>query len=262
MTAAAPDASPSPASDALRIWPAVDLMGGRAVQLEGGNPDRVLWSADDPVAVASRFADDGADRLHVVDLDRALGRGDNLDLLAAVSDAAADRGMSLQVAGGLRDDAAVDEVLRAGADRAVVGTRAVEDPAWLKALASDRPDRVVLALDVRADEIVSHGWTRGTGRTLADAFEALVPPTGLAAVLTTHVDREGRQAGIDPTPFRRLAVLCRRADVASIAAGGVAALADLDALSDAGIDEVVIGSALYTGKLTLKEVLDHVRTRP
>lgn len=242
----------------LRVWPALDLLRGRVVQLRGGDPDRVLMARDDPADVVQGFADDGAEGLHVVDLDRALGRGDNLALLDAVVAAATDRALAVQVAGGLRSDAAVDAVLDAGAARAVVGTRAVQDPDWLGTLAGDRPDRIVLALDLRGDEVVSHGWTRGTGRSLDAAFEALVPP-GLAGVLTTHVDREGRLAGVDPTPYRRLAGLCRQADTAAIAAGGVASLADLDRLADAGVDEVVIGSALYTGTLDLKEVLDHVR---
>lgn len=266
MTVAASDPPPEPAPEptGLRVWPAVDLMGGDAVQLEGGDPDRVLARRDDPADVVRGFAADGAWGIHVVDLDRALDRGDNEAALADVLAAADEAGIDVQVAGGLRDRDAVEAVLAADAARAVVGTRALEDPAWFADLAAAHPDRVVLALDVRGDEVQTHGWTQGAGFHLDDAVQRLVegPGRDVAAVLCTHVDREGRQAGADAAFFARLADLLAPHGVPLVASGGVATLDDLDALAGAGVAEAVLGSALYTGKLTLKEVLDHVRTRP
>lgn len=236
----------------MRIWPAVDLMEGRAVQLQGGRRDRIVAEEDDPVRIAERFVDDGADGIHVVDLDRAQDEGDNLPVVGKLLDAV---DVDLQVAGGLRDDGAVADVLGAGATRAVVGTRAVAEPAWLQALAARHPDRIVPAYDVRGGAVLTHGWAQVSDRSLADVAGDV--PDQAAAVLCTDVDREGRQGGVDPTVF---APLVERIDVPVVAGGGIATLEDLDRLAKAGVAEAVVGSALYTGRLELTEVLDHVRT--
>jgi phosphoribosylformimino-5-aminoimidazole carboxamide ribotide isomerase len=227
--------------------PAIDLKGGQVVQLVGGRPEaeRVRWP--DPVAVASRWVEAGFRALHVVDLDAALGTRDedgraltNLAAVRAIVEAAA---VPVQVGGGVRDDATADALLGAGAARVIVGTRAVEDDAWLSALANRHPDRVIVAADVRDGFVLTRGWTEGSGRAVERFLERL-DPLPLAGVLVTDVGREGRLTGADDTLF---ATLARASHHPLFAAGGIAGLDDLRRLDRAGAAGAVLGMSLYTG---------------
>ncbi len=235
----------------MKVWAAVDLRGGATVQLVGGDPAVEPVRMPDPAAVAERWLDAGFRRLHVVDLDAALGNGRNDEAVAAIAAAAAGRAR-IQVGGGLRDDDAVASVLELGADRAIVGTRAVEDRPWLEAAAERWPGRLIVAADVRAREIVSRGWTEGTGQDAA-GFVALLDPLPLAGVLVTDVGREGREEGIDHAVFRDLAAATRHP---VLAAGGVTSRSDLAALGAAGVAGAVLGMALYTGRLDPADALE------
>lgn len=226
----------------MRAYAAVDLMGGRAVQLVGGRARDTRVSLPDPVAVARGWVEQGFGALHVVDLDAALGTGDNRtiirDLLEAVE-------VPVQVGGGIRDHAAADAILELGAAHLVVGTRAVTDGPWLAELVDRCPGGVVVAADVRGAEVVARGWTAGTGLDATEFLRSL-DPLELAGVLVTDVGREGRMAGADAERFRGLAAATRHPLLAS---GGVADMADLRRLADAGAAGVVLGMALYTGAL-------------
>jgi phosphoribosylformimino-5-aminoimidazole carboxamide ribotide isomerase len=236
----------------VKVWAAIDLRGGEAVQLVGGDPGDERVRLPHPAAVARRWIDAGFTHVHVVDLDAALGEGHNGDAIAAVAEAVEGRAL-LQVGGGLRDGDAVERVLRAGADRAMVGTRAVEDRAWLERAVERFPDRLVIAADVRGDVVVSRGWTESTGRDAAELLASL-DALPLAGVLVTDVSREGRQAGIDARRFRHMAGATRHP---VIAAGGVTTTADLGALRDAGIAGAVLGMALYSGRLDPADALEY-----
>ncbi len=227
--------------------PAVDLKGGRCVQLVGGRPDDERVSLPDAVAVARRWWSAGFEALHVVDLDAALGSGDNLALVARVLAATpADTG----VGGGVRDDARADALLEAGADRVIVGTRAVDDPGWLAALADRHPGRVVVAADVRDGVVLRRGWTEATGLDVG-AFVAGLADLPLAGVLCTDVGREGRLQGIDAPAMERVVAASPHPVWAS---GGVTTLDDLEALDAAGAAGVVLGMALYTETLDPRAV--------
>jgi phosphoribosylformimino-5-aminoimidazole carboxamide ribotide isomerase len=230
------------------VYPAVDLRAGRAVQWVGGRPETEAVNLPDPVAVARRWEAEGFSALHVVDLDAALGTGSNRavvhDILAAVT-------MPVQVGGGVRSDEDVDDLLAAGATRAIVGTRAVTDREWLRRLSHARPGRVVVAADCRGGRVVIHGWAAGTGLA-ADRFLREIGDLPLAAVLVTDVDREGQRCGIDGDLFSRLVDACEHP---VIAAGGIGGAADLDVLRAAGAAGAVVGMALYTGGLTAAAAL-------
>ena len=248
----------------MKVWAAIDLRGGEAVQLVGGDPSVEPVRLPDPAAVAGRWLDAGFSHIHVVDLDAALGDGRNDEAVSAIAamvrsrreDAAVGGSAAappvLQVGGGLRDDDAVARVLRLGAHRAIVGTRAVEDRGWLETAAERWPDRLVVAADVRDGQVVTRGWTEGTGRDAGD-FLAGLDPLPLAGVLVTDVGREGRQEGIDGSLFHSLVGTTRHP---VIAAGGVTARADLDALAEAGAAGAVLGMALYTGRLDPADALE------
>lgn len=227
--------------------PAVDLKGGRCVQLVGGRPDEERVSLPDAVAVARHWWASGFEALHVVDLDAALGSGDNADLVARVVSATpADTG----VGGGVRDDARADALLAAGADRVIVGTRAVDDPTWLGTLARRHPGRVVVAADVRDGVVLRRGWTEATGLEVG-AFVAGLAGVPLAGVLCTDVGREGRLGGIDAPAMHE--VVAASAHPVWIS-GGVTTMDDLAALDAVGAAGVVLGMALYTEALDAGEV--------
>jgi phosphoribosylformimino-5-aminoimidazole carboxamide ribotide isomerase len=222
--------------------PAVDLREGRCVQLVGGRPEEERVSLPDPEEVARRWWETGFAWLHVVDLDAALGRGHNRERVEALCHATP---AQVQVGGGLRDDEAVARVLDAGARRAVVGTRAVEDRTWLEALAVRHPDRIVVAADVRDGRVLRKGWTEAS-RLEVEAFVGKLDALPLAGVLCTDVGREGRMAGVDG-PMTRAVVEATRHPV--VASGGVATLHDLELLDDLGAAAAVLGMALYTEAL-------------
>lgn len=221
--------------------PAIDLSGGAAVQWVGGRPADERVRLPDPVATARAFRDAGFDWLHVVDLDAALGRGDNAAVIdRLLADAA---GTALQVGGGVRTSARAEALATAGAARIVVGTRAVRDPDWLEAASARLPGRLVVAADIHAGRVTAAGWTADEG-VEPETLLARLAPLPLAAVLVTDVDREGSLGGADADRF---AALVRRCPHPLIAAGGIRDAADIRRLDDAGAAAVVVGMALYTG---------------
>lgn len=222
------------------VYAAIDLRGGRVVQLVGGRPEKEKVSWPDPVAVARRWQQAGFPALHVVDLDAALGGGDNREAIARIL---ASVDVPVQVGGGVRDDAAVEWLIEAGAARVIVGTRAIEDPEWLGRVAARHPLRVVVAADVRHSEVVMRGWTEGAGIDALALLERL-EATPLAGVLVTDVSREGQMVGIDEEAFTALAAATSHP---LIAAGGIGGADDLWRLSHAGCAGAVLGMALYTG---------------
>lgn len=235
--------------------PAVDVRGGRCVQLVGGRPEEERVSLPDPVAVAERWHAAGFGALHLVDLDAALGTGDNLALVEAVVQATP---AEVQVGGGVRDDHRAARLLAAGAARVIVGTRALDDPEWLEALAERHPGRVMVAPDTRGGCILRRGWTEETALELGPYVEGLAG-LPLAGVLNTDVGREGRMEGID-----------RDAVAATVAAsphpvwisGGVSSLDDLEHIARVGAAGAVLGMALYTGALEPAEVAARWGSRP
>jgi phosphoribosylformimino-5-aminoimidazole carboxamide ribotide isomerase len=236
----------------MTVYPAIDLRGGRCVRLLRGAFDRETVYGDDPVAVARGFAAAGARWLHVVDLDGArAGRPVQAALVAAIC-AAVD--VPVQVGGGLRDAAAVDEMLAAGARRVVLGTVAVRDPALAGALCRAHPGRVALGLDARDGRLQVAGWTEGS-RLAPAALAARAAELGAAAVIYTDVGRDGTQEGPDLEGTRAVA---RAAGVPVIASGGVGSLAHVRALAalDAdGVAGVIVGRAIHAGTIRLADAL-------
>jgi phosphoribosylformimino-5-aminoimidazole carboxamide ribotide isomerase len=217
----------------IEVIPAVDVLGNEAVRLHEGDYDRVVARAADPAELAARFAEAGARRIHLVDLDGARSGAVRPTLVRRVAAAA---GVPLQASGGIRSLADAYALLDAGADRVVLGTAAFPDPTpWAEALG----DRLVVALDVRDDEVRVAGWTAGSGLGLTDALERC-RAAGVARVLATAIDRDGTLTGPDLELTRRVAA----GGVKTLAAGGIRSPEDVDALADAGAEAAIVGRAL------------------
>lgn len=221
-------------------YAAIDIKGGRVVQLVGGRPEEERINLPDPAGVATGWTEAGFKWLHVVDLDAALGTGSNR---AAVNSIVGGVSVPVQVGGGIRDDESARDLIDLGAARIITGTRAIEDDAWLAKLAARFPEQVVVAADVRGERVVARGWTTECSFTPTDLL-ARLDALPLAAVMVTDVDREGSMRGAD---VARFAALTRATRHPLIASGGISSLQDLRALSDAGVAGVVLGMALYTG---------------
>lgn len=226
------------------VIPAIDLRDGACVQLVGGDYARERVRVD-ALDALDRWIDAGFRRLHVVDLDAATLVGSNTALIRTLLARARQAEVVVQVGGGLRDDAAVDAVMAAGADFSVIGTRAVDDPAWLATLTARHPGRVIVAADVRHERVLTRGWSLDSTREV----EAVVDhcnTLSVAGVLVTAVHREGQLAGPDLDLMARIR---GRAALPVIASGGIASVADLRALHDLGVAAAVVGMALYRGAL-------------
>lgn len=222
--------------------PALDLREGACVQLVGGSYDAERVRRPDPLVVAREWREAGFQRLHVVDLDAAMGLGHNSGIIRELVAAGT---ASVQVGGGLRTTEAVRAVLEAGARQAIVGTRALEDPAWLAEVATAFPGTIIVATDVRGRQLVSRGWQESLPRTILD-FIAEIHELPLAALLVTAVHQEGTMQGPD---LDLMTDVVRAARLPVMAAGGIGSVADLRSLAATGVSAAILGMALYTGAL-------------
>jgi phosphoribosylformimino-5-aminoimidazole carboxamide ribotide isomerase len=234
------------------VIPAVDVRAGRCVRLREGRADAESVFSEDPVAMATQWAARGAQRLHVVDLDGAFGGPHQTALVAKIVAAVAPA--PVEVGGGLRDIAAVESVLEAGARWAVVGTRAALDERFLRDVCRRYPTRVIIAVDARGDRVAVKGWTELADVTVTEVGQRALQ-SGAAALLYTDVSRDGTECGPNIDDTVALARAVRMPVLASGGVGSVADIAALAAVADAGIEGVVVGRALYTGALTLSDAM-------
>ena len=223
--------------------PAIDLREGACVQLVGGAYHDERIRLDDPVAVARHWREAGFSELHVVDLDAATGRGCNDDVVERLLAERDD--VRVQTGGGVRSLERARALIAAGAARVVVGTRALEDRAWLEEVAAALPGRVVVAVDVRDSRPVVRGWSTAIPAKVGDVIGSL-NDLSLAGVLVTAVDVEGRLGGPD---LGLVEEVVRASAHPVIAAGGITTLAQLRALDARGVSSAVIGMSLYTGHM-------------
>lgn len=243
----------------MDLFPAIDLRGGRCVRLTQGDFARETVYGDDPVAQARVFADAGAPWIHVVDLDAArTGEPVNRPVIAAIAAAV---GTPVQTGGGVRSDADAEELLAAGVARVVVGTAALDDPAWARSLAARYPGRVVLGLDARGQEVAVRGWAEGSGRTLLDVAREM-DDAGFAAYVVTQIEVDGVGSGPDVATYE---TLLDEVETEVVASGGVGAAEHLRTL--AGLESgsralagAIVGKALYDGSLTIDDALAAAET--
>ena len=232
----------------MKLFPAIDLLGGRAVRLEEGRRDRVTVFHERPVELVAELARDGVDRLHVVDLDGAFGDPRQLALVQAIVAASP---LPVEVGGGIRDRAAVEAILELGAAFVVLGTAAVRSPVLVEELCRAHAGRVIVAVDARDGVVAVDGWTQSGGITALELGKRAAA-WGAAALLYTDIARDGLHTGPNIEATSRLAVA---AGCEVIASGGVGSLDDLVQLREAGVPAVVVGRALYDRRFTVAEAV-------
>jgi len=244
----------------MELYPAIDLRGGRVVRLEQGDFSRERVYGTDPLETAKQFVEDGAQWLHIVDLDAAKGDGNNRSVVRAIAKAIGDAAR-VQTGGGVRSLDDAQQLADAGVARVVMGSAAVRDPSLVDAVA--RVIDVAVGLDHRSGEIATDGWLRGSTLTLVDAVRQY---SAAAAFVVTDISRDGMLAGPD---IDGLAELVSMTEIPVIASGGVADVNDLRTLRDVamrgdgenvrGLAGVIVGKAIYEGRIGVREALRALR---
>lgn len=237
----------------LQLLPAVDVADGAAVRLVQGAAGSET-SYGDPLEAALAWQRDGAEWIHLVDLDAAFGRGTNRDLLA---DVVARLDVAVELSGGIRDDASLKAALATGAARVNLGTAALESPDWVRTAIDTYGDKIAVGLDVRGTTLAARGWTEEGG----DLWETLarLDAHGCARYVVTDVHRDGTLTGPNLALLRDV---CARTSAPVVASGGVSSLDDLRAIAGLtvlGVEGAIVGKALYAGAFTLPEALAAVR---
>ena len=234
------------------LYPAIDIRGGKAVRLVQGDYERETEYDADPLDAAARWAEQGADWLHVVDLDGARsGASENLEHVRRI---AAGTDASVQVGGGLRDDDAVARALDAGAERVVIGTAALADPGFLERMLDAHGQHVVVGVDARGGIAATQGWTETSGAEAGPLIRDLAE-RGVSRIVWTPIEVDGTMEG---PPLHELRVIADDLDAELIYSGGVGSLDDLEALASAGLSAlggVIVGRALYEGRFDVAEAL-------
>ncbi|MDN6625283.1 MAG: bifunctional 1-(5-phosphoribosyl)-5-((5-phosphoribosylamino)methylideneamino)imidazole-4-carboxamide isomerase/phosphoribosylanthranilate isomerase PriA [Acidipropionibacterium jensenii] len=236
-------------TEELILLPAVDVQDGQAVQLQQGvaGTQKVFG---DPLEAARRWQTQGAQWIHLVDLDAAFGRGSNTELIRRV---VGEMGINVEVSGGIRDQASLDAALAAGASRVNIGTAALENPQWCDEAVAQFGDRVAIGLDVRGDRLAARGWTQEGGRLLE--VLARLEEAGCRRYVVTDVNSAGMLTGPN---YELLGQVCARTQGKVVASGGISTLEDLRRLRGLvpiGVEGAIVGTALYLGNFTLPDAM-------
>jgi len=234
----------------MQIWPAIDLRGGKCVRLRQGDYHQETVYSDAPDSMARQWVALGAERLHLVDLEGAReGRSANgssvLSILKAV-------GVPCQLGGGIRDEATIADLLALGLDRLVIGTRAVKDPDWFRAMCRRFPHRLVAGIDAREGRVATDGWLE-TSRVEATRLARDLTDEPLAAIVYTDISKDGMLGGPN---LAAMADMASCVEVPVIASGGVTTASDIIRLAATGVAGCIIGRSLYEGSLTLPDALE------
>ncbi len=233
----------------MQVWPAIDLRGGNCVRLEQGDYGRETVFGEDPAAMARRWGSEGAEYLHLVDLDGARdGRSINRDAVEAIVLAA---DVPCELGGGVRDENTIREMLSLGLSRLVVGTKALRDPEWFRAMCRKFPDKLAAGIDARDGRVATDGWLE-VSDVSATSLAGSLAEEPIAAIIYTDIAKDGMMSGPN---FDAMAEMRQSVDVPVIASGGVTTAEDVERLAGIGVAGCIIGRALYEGSLTLAEAM-------
>lgn len=232
----------------MKIYPAIDIKGGKCVRLlRGSASDETVYG--DPLDAARRWKSEGAERLHIVDLDGAFqGQGSIEKILRGII---AETGLPVQTGGGIRTLSAIESRLAAGVDRVILGTAAAKDPALAKEAARLFPGRIIAGIDCRDGYAAINGWVEKTDLTGVE-LALRMKDAGITAVIYTDVSRDGTGLGVNLDATRKMV---EETGMEIIASGGIGGPGDVRAVRETGADGVIIGKALYDGRITLAEAI-------
>ncbi len=241
--------------DVLELLPAVDVADGQAVRLVQGKAGSET-SYGSPLEAALAWQEQGAEWIHLVDLDAAFGRGSNREL---INDVIGQLDIKIELSGGIRDDESLEAALSTGCMRVNIGTAALESPEWVAQIIAEHGDRIAVGLDVRGRTLSARGWTKDGG----DLYEVMarLDSEGCARYIVTDVDRDGTLHGPN---LELLKSVCEATDRPIVASGGVGSLSHLHAITELvplGVEGAIVGKALYAGEFTLAEALVAVEAR-
>ena len=230
----------------MKVIPAIDLMDGKVVRLYKGDPKQKTVYSDNPIEIAKKWERNGADMLHIVDLDATLGIGSNLPVIKKIIE---NISIPIEVAGGLRNELVITDVAKIS-QRIVLGTLAFTDKNLLRDLLEKLgSDKIVISVDHKDGEIVIHGWQKGTGIKLIDAIKEFLE-MGFTEFLLTNVNRDGTLEGPD---LEFLEMACNLEKINVIASGGISNLKDIQDVKDKNSFGVILGKALYENKISIEE---------
>ena len=230
----------------MKIIPAIDLMNGQVVRLYKGDPKQKTIYGDNPIEIAKKWEKNGADMLHIVDLDATLGIGSNLSVIKKII---ANVSTPVEIAGGLRDESIVMDMAKIS-DRVVLGTLAFRDKIILKNLLDKLGrEKIVISVDHKEGEILTHGWQKGTGIRLVDAIKDFLA-MGFSEFLLTNVTRDGTLEGPE---LKFLEQACQLKNANVIASGGISNVKDVQDVKDKNSFGVILGKALYENKISIEE---------
>ncbi|VXD23713.1 1-(5-phosphoribosyl)-5-[(5-phosphoribosylamino)methylideneamino]imidazole-4-carboxamide isomerase [Planktothrix paucivesiculata] len=239
----------------MNIIPAIDLLDGRCVRLYQGDYNQAQTFNDDPIAVAQDWVAQGATRLHLVDLDGAkTGKPTNYHVIEAIANTI---NIPVQVGGGLRNRDNVATLLNLGVERAILGTVAVENPQLVAELCAEFPGHIAVGIDARNGKVATKGWLE-TSEVLATDLAEQMAQLGVSAIIYTDIHRDGTMTGPNIEALREIASIV---DIPVIASGGVSSITDLLSLlslEPLGVTDVIVGRAIYTGDINLKEAIQAV----
>jgi phosphoribosylformimino-5-aminoimidazole carboxamide ribotide isomerase len=237
----------------MQIWPAIDLRGGKCVRLRQGDYARETVFGDDPAAMARQFVDQGAEYLHLVDLDGAkTGKPENLAAVRAILAAVS---IPCELGGGVRDESTIEALLEIGLARVVIGTRALREPDWFRTVCRKYPNKLAIGIDARDGRVATHGWLE-TSETLAVDLARQFEGEPIASLIYTDIATDGMLAGPNVEAMREMR---EAVTLPVIASGGVTTGEDVANLAAAGVAGCIVGRALYEGTLTLAGALQAAR---
>ena len=235
------------------LYPAIDLVGGKAVRLYKGDYAQMTIYSDDPLSVAKDFQKAGAKRMHLVDLEAAKsGVPENAETIRAIAE---NTDLFLEVGGGIRNLETVETYLSAGVNRVILGTAAVTDPAFLEAALAKYGEKIAVGVDLKDGFVAIKGWTE-TSELTAGEFFSRMEGLGVKTIICTDLSRDGAMKGTNRALYRELS---EKFSIDLIASGGVSSIGDVTALKEMGLHGAIIGKAYYTGAIDLKQALEAAR---
>jgi phosphoribosylformimino-5-aminoimidazole carboxamide ribotide isomerase len=233
----------------MDVIPAIDLIDGKCVRLIQGQYDRKMIYRDDPVKQAQDFVSAGAEWVHIVDLDGArVGKPVNVSSVKAIAELGK---LRIEIGGGIRSESAVKRLLDIGAERIIIGTKAVSDFKWFSRIAKKFSGKIALGLDARGSNVATHGWMQDSPQQLLD-FAVQAAGLPLAVIIYTDIAKDGMMSGPN---FERTKALVEAVNVPIIASGGISSIEDIKKLAASGVAGAIVGRALYEGTLNLAEAI-------